>query len=201
MAIKELNTGLFWACYLLFIVAILLIPVARNLYYVRKYKISFSAHSRQTINSFCNNVCIYVVKYQDIRGILLVVGTPLCIVMTAAIITIGGKYSTPYLLLMIISNILVHIGFISMYIGHLYDACYMTNTSMLIRGFGAEKAFKKVPLQDVVAYMIYNTHFGGNQELKIFTKDGQRFTLTHLANREEMIDVLKTFTDSTEMKC
>jgi hypothetical protein len=115
--------------------------------------------------------------------------------------SMGDKYSNLYLLLVIISVILVHIGSIFTHIEYLYSAFFMTNTFMLIRGFGAGNVFKKVPLHDVVAYMPYNTHFGSNQKLKIVTKDGKIFTLTNLDNREELIDVLKSFTNSVEKTC
>ena len=201
MVIKVLDTGIFWMCYILFIVAILLIPVARHFYYINKYKISFSEHSRKIIDSFCNNECIYVAKYQDIRGILFVGSMPLCIFMTWAAIDIGNNYSKSYLLFWIISTILVHIGSIHAHIEYLYAAFFMTKTSMLLRGCGDGNVFKTVPLQDVVSYMAYNTHFGTNQELRIITKDGKLFNLSHLDNRDELLDALRTFTNGIEETC
>ena len=192
---------IFWVCYLLFIVAILFIPVARHFYYIKKYKVSFSEHNRQIIDSFCNNECIYIAKFQDIRCILFVGSMPLCVFMTWAVTDIEKNYSTPYLVFWIIATILVHIGSILAHIEYLYAAFFMTKTSMLLRGCGAGNVFKTVPLQDVVSYNAYNTHFGTNKELKIDTKDGKVFNLSHLDNREELIDVLKSFTNSVEETC
>ena len=199
MAIKELDNGIFWMCYIFFIVAILFIPVYRNLYYIRKYKMSFSEHKRQTIGSFLeNNTCIYVAEYSDFGGVMLVISMPLCIFMTVSVIKMGDTYSNSFLLLCIFVLIILHISCIDSYMEYLYSVFLMTNTSILIRGFCVGNVFKEVPLHDVVAYRPHSTGLGMSPNLDIMTKDGKLFQLRHLKNREQLIDVLKKFTNSTE---
>ena len=188
--------GIFWICYFLFIVAILLIPVYRNLYYIRKYKMSLSEHSRQIIDSFCeNNTCIYVAEFCVFRSILLAAAIPLCIIMTAA--CIDNKDSKYYLLFYIVINVILHAGCISLYMDCLYEKFLMTNTFILNMSFGSRYVFEKIPLHDVAVHMPYASGFG-HEHLKIITKDWKILHLMDLKNREQLIDALKKFTNSTE---
>ena len=135
MAIQKLDNGIFWVCYIFFLVALLLIPVYRNSYYNRKYKMSFSEHDRQIIDSFCNNKCIYVAEFSDFGSILGVASLPTCLFMTVSVIKMADTYSIFFLWVCIVTLIIIHISCIEFYIEFLYSKFFMTNTSILIRGY------------------------------------------------------------------
>ena len=207
MAIEESEKNVFFVCYLLFMVAILLLPVARNVYYIIKYKMSFSKYSKRIVDSFLeNNTCIYAAKYNALRSILLFFLLIVLVTFTPPIIYLGGEYNQYYLLLVIAVFILAHIAWIYIYVSRLYDACYMTNTSMLIRGVETACSFKTTQLHDIERYRTDNFYtqdrfyMTGKMHLTIITKYNKVFYLKYLDNREELIDALKSFTNSFEEK-
>ena len=54
-------------------------------------------------------------------------------------------------------------------------------------------------MHDVAMYMPYTTGLGVNSCLRIWTKDNKILHLDYLVNREQLIDVLKNFTNGTEV--
>ena len=205
MAIKELDKDVFWVCYILFMVAILLLPVARNVYCVIKYKMSFSKYNRKIIDSFLeNNKCVYVAKYHGYRSIILFFMFFILVLLTPPAIYSGDKYNQYYFLLLVAVFILGHIAWIYHYILYLYDACYMTNTSMLIRGPGTAGSFKIIQLHDIERYRTDNfdtldrLYLCGRMNLTIITKCHKVFILSYLENREQLIGALKSFKNSIE---
>jgi len=198
MAIKDLNNGYFWVCYLSVVVAIALIPVYVNKSYIKKYKMRFAEYTRQSIDSFCNNECIYAAEFNDIRSVIRVMVSPLCILGTFSVIDMGDTYSTWFLLLGVVVLVLVHVGSIYYILECLFTACFMTNTLMLIRGACTNNAFKIVPLQDIVSYWPTQSGLGVDADIDIFTKNGDVLELYKLKNRDQLIDVLRNFTSATE---
>lgn len=206
MAIKEFEDQvIFLVCYLLFILIILLLPVARNCYCIRKHKMSFSEYSKKIVDSFLkNNTCIYVAKFHGYRNILLFFMLFGIVVFTPPFVYTGDKYNQYYFLFLAAVLILLHIAWIYAYISFLYNACYITNTSMLIRCIDTTCSFKTIQLHDIGRYRtddFYTTdrfYLGAKQHIVIITKYNKVFYLRYLANREELIDVLKSFTDSFE---
>jgi hypothetical protein len=205
MAIQKLDKEIFLVCYLLFMAAILLLPVFCNVYSLLRYKMSFSKYSKQIIDSFLEKKkIIYIAKYNAIRSIFLFFLLFILIITTKYIIYSGDKYNQYYLLLISVVFIFIHIAWIVIYISYLYDACYMTNTSMLIRGIDTWSTFKIVQLHDIKKYRTDNFYtlerfyISGRQHLTIITKCNKAFHLKHLDNREQLIDALKYFTNSIE---
>jgi len=199
MAIKDLNNGFFWVCYLSVVVAIALIPVYVNKSYIKKYKMSFAEYTRQVIDSFCNNECIYVAEFNDMRSVTRVTMLPLCIFITFCVIKVGDAYSTWYLLATVVVLILGHLGTISYSLQCLFTACFMTNTLMLIRGSCTHNEFRIVPLQEIVSYWAYQSELGVNDDIDMLTKDGEVLWLYKLKNRDQLIDILRNFTNATEV--
>ena len=205
MAIRELAKGALWVSYILFMVSIVLIPVARNVYCIRKHKMSFSKYNKKIIDSFLeNNQCIYAAKYHGYRSIFLFFSFFIFVTITPHVIYSGDEYSRYYFLLVVAVFILIHIGWIYHYILYLYDACYMTNTSMLIRGPGTAGSFKIIQLHDIEKYRtdrfdtLDRLYLCGRMNLTIITKCHKVFILSYLENREQLIDALKSFTNSFE---
>ena len=205
MAIRELAKEVLWVSYILFMVTIVLLPVARNVYCIIKHKMSFSKYSKKIIDSFIEgDACIYAAKYHGYRGLLLFFGLVMLVILTPYLISSGDKYGQYHFLLFAAVFIFLHIACILHYVSYLYDACYMTNTSMLIRGEGTAGSFKIIQLQDIEKYRTDNYYIvdrfylSAKQHLTIITKYNKSFNLKYLDNREELIDALKSFTNSTE---
>ena len=206
MAIKEFeHQVVFLVCYLLFMLAILLIPVARNCYCGRIHNMRFSQYSQKIVDSFLeNNTCVYVAKFHGYRNVLLFFMLFILVVFTPPFVYSGDKYSQYYFLLLAAVWILLHIAWISHYASFLYDACYITHTSMLIRVFHTSWSFKIVKLHDIERYRTDNfytadrLYFGAKQHILIIIKEDKAFNFRYLANRDELIHVLKSFTNSFE---
>jgi len=209
MAIRELAKEALWVSYILFLVTIVLIPVARNVYCIIKYKMSFSKYSRKIIDSFLEkNTCIYATKFQDYRGVFLFFASLYLVIITPYVISSRDEYNQYLFLFFAAVFIFLHISWIYHFISYLYDACYMTNTSMLIRGFHTACSFKIIQAHDIERYRIDNFYAPDKffhlinviQNLTIVTKYSKIFSLHYLGNREELIDALKSFTNSFEEK-
>ena len=205
MAIRELAKDALWVSYILFMVSIVLIPVARNVYCIIKHKTSFSKYSRKIIDSFLeNNTCIYAAKYRGHKNIHLVFLLIFLAMITPYLISSGDKYGLYRFLFSVVVFIFLHIAWIYLYILCLYDACYMTNTSMLIRGIETAGSFKIIQLHDIERHIKVGQDIGGGfflspkQDIFIITKGNKAFGITDLDNREELIDALKSFTNSIE---
>ena len=75
---------------------------------------------------------------------------------------------------------------------------------MLIRAFQTSWSFKIVQLNDIERYRTDNfyivdrLYLSAKQHLMLITKDDNFFNLKYLENRDELIDVLKSFTNSFE---
>gem|GEM_PF-4591095 len=123
---------------------------------------------------------------------------------TKWIIDPQNKHNQYDLLLFGIVFIVVHVAWIDHYISCCYQACYMTDTSMLIRCYQTSWAFKVIQLQDIEKYRADNFYapdrlnLSKGKHLMIITKHGELFYLSYLLNREELIDALKSFTNSFE---
>ena len=205
MASIELDRSVFWVCYMLFMVSVLLLPVARNVYYQVKHRMSFSQYRKKIVDSFLeSNTCVYVAKYHGYRVILLFFMFFFLVLFTPPLVYSGNEYNQYYYLLLVAVFILIHIAWIHHYIAYLYDACYMTATSMLIRGPGTAGAFKIIPLHDIERYMTDDStvldrfYLREKMCLTIITKDRKVFILNYLENREQLLDALQSFTDSRE---
>ena len=205
MAIKELDKEVFLLCYLLFMAAILLLPVFHNVYSLLRHKMSFSKYSKIIIDSFLEkNNNVYIAKYSVYRGIFLFICLPFFMMLTADFIYSGDKYNKYYLLFISVIFIIVNIGLIVIYISYLYDTCYMTNTAMLIRGIDTCCSFKVIQFHNIEKYRTDNfytldkIYISGRQNLTIITKCNKAFHLKYLDNREQLIGVLKSFTNSIE---
>jgi len=205
MAIRELAKEALWVSYILFIVTIVLLPVARNVYCIIKYKMNFSKHNRKIIDSFLeNNTCTYAAKYHSYRNILLFFMLIILVITTPYLISSGDKRNHYYFLLCAVVFIFLHIAWVYHYISYLYDACYMTSTSMLIRGVETAGSFKIIQLHDIERYRTDNyytldrLYLCAKQHITIVTKHNKIFSLHYLGNREELIDALKSFTNSFE---
>ena len=198
MAIKDLNNGYFWVCYLAVVVAIALIPVYVNKSYIKKYKMSFAEYTRQSIDSFCNNECIYVAEFNDYRRIIRATILPLCILLTLTVMCTELKHSIYPFFSGVVVLVFAHFGSIFYISQCLFSACCMTNTLMLIRGACTRNEFKIVPLQDIVAYRPTESRLVVNEDIDILTKDGELLWLYNLKNRDQLLDILKNFTNATE---
>ena len=207
MAIKELDKDVFGVCYLLFMVAVLLLPVTRNVYSIMRYKMSFSKYSKKIVDSFLEkNTCIYVAKYNGLRCIFLFVFLFFLVPCTISFIYSDNNYTQYYFLSLAAVFIIVHMGWIVIYISYLYDTCYITNALMLIRGVDTACSFKIIQLHDIEKYRTDNSYTLDRffyltsviQNLTIITKCNKAFSLHYLGNREELIDALKSFTNSIE---
>ena len=205
MAIRELAKGALWVSYILFLVTIVLLPVARNVYCTIKHKMNFSKYSKKIIDSFIeNNTCIYAAKYHVCRSIFLFFLLFVLVIITPYLISSGDKYGQYHFLLFVVVFIFLHIAWIYHYVSYLYDACYMTNISMLIRGVETAGSFKIIQLHDIEKYRtdsfytLDRFYLCAKQHLTIIAKYNKVFSLQYLGNREELIDVLKSFTNSFE---
>ena len=75
---------------------------------------------------------------------------------------------------------------------------------MLIRGVETAGSFKTIQLHDIEKYRTDNFHIQdriylcANQNITIIAKHDKIFNLKYLDNREELIDMLKSFTNSFE---
>ena len=128
------------------------------------------------------------------------------VIITPYVISSGDEYNQYLFLFFAAVFIFLHIAWIYHYISYLYDACYMTKTSMLIRGFHTACSFKTIQLYDIEKYRTDNFCAPDRffhlisviQNLTIVTKYNKIFSLHYLGNREELIDELKSFTNSFE---
>jgi hypothetical protein len=205
MAIRELAKEALWVSYILFLVTIVLIPVARNVYCIIKYKMSFSKYNKKIIDSFLEkNTCIYAAKYYGYKNVLLVSMLIVLVIVTPYLISSGDERNLYYFLLSVVVFIFLHIAWIFNYVSCLYDACYMTNTSMLIRGVETTGSFKTIQLHDIEIYIktdpsiMDKLFLNPKQDITIITKYNKVFNITDLDNREELIDALKSYTNSIE---
>ena len=162
---------------------------------------NFSEYNKKIIDSFCNGNCIYVAEFNDVRSIIRVMSLPLCIFLTFSVLNADESYGTFYMSVAVISLLLVHFGSISYNLECMFSACFMTNTSMLIRGYCTKREFKIIQLQDIESYLPTQSGYGVNNDLEITTKNGEVFYLDKLKNREQLIGVLKSFTSAINLSC
>jgi hypothetical protein len=183
----------------MFIVAILFFPKIRNLYYLRKYKMSFANYDKQFVEDICKNEpCIYVAKFSVARQLIISLGVPILIIITMWIICDADKLSKYYLWILISGILLGHIGWLIVCFEYYCAACYITNTSMFTRNFTVGDSFDIIPLQDIEIYAPYTSNSGLCLHVDIITKHGRIFPLRYLENQDELLDVLKNFTPAIE---
>jgi len=193
---ESLDNDFFWICCLFVFFAIGMIPLYVMESYSKKHKMNFAEYNRLTISSFCTNECIYKAEFKDFR---MLIPTTISSFLGCCVIGIGDIYNLYHILTLIAILMLGELGFVYYFVQCLFPECYMTNTLMLIRGTCTKNEFEIVPLPGILSYRPYQSGLGLNANIHILTKDGGELWLYRLKNRDQLIDVLRDFTNATEL--
>lgn len=191
-----MSKQLFWVCYLLLMTAIVLLPVIRNIYSHIKYNMSFAEHDKYIIDKFCeNDTCRYMSKPMFFVRITAVFCMPASIIFVYYATFIGHHIFGMHMLLLLIAiTFILNISTVYVYMALLYERCVMTSTSMLIRSRETKYKFYTILLNDIAEYQSWRLLYG-MEKVYLITKDKRRFSLLIIDNNEEMIAVLKKFSD------
>ena len=201
MKLEELDNQIFWLCYVLFLVAVLCIPLYRNLYSTIKYKISAKEGDRRIIDSFCeNNKCICASTHSIAVVIMLILSIPVCILCTKGTLVSSAMHGTHRVLINVIVTLFLHIIYIRMYVNYIYSMCFVAQYNILIRCGSTKYLFNTIKINDVLKYAPFNSGILGWSHLQIAVKNNRLLILTWLGNRKELIAALDAVVQKQENK-